>query len=195
MNREIAEINYNRGNGNGDIDLLHPMGIETKKSLLSKIHTKNQYIRRLLCENESLRQQIDKLNEKNLQLDICLKQTTNQLTKANSDIVELRRQNSLNADETMLLNQKLEEFSKQMQSLEKEKLKYQTDLLCLGQEIHRRVNKWNDVFRKKRDRFPQLVNEIAAQQVIEQSQSTIYNESKRHDEIKIAEINILSQVI
>lgn len=194
LNREIAQNSYNRADGNGDVDSPQPMGIDTKKSLLSKIHTKNQYIRRLLCENEALRHQIDKLNERNLQLDICLKQTTNQLTKANSDIVELKRQNNLSADDIMMLNQRLDEIGQEMHYMEKEKLKYQTDILFLGQEIHKRVNKWNDALRKKRERAPQLTTGFMEQQM-GQKPTHVYQEIKNVDDSKrVDEVIILSQV-
>lgn len=130
------------------------MGIDTKKDLLSKIHTKNKYIKRLLCENDSLRQQIDQLNEKNIQLDICLKQTTNRLAKANGDLMELKRQNTIGAEDIAVLNNKIRDISQQMCNMEKEKLKYQTDILFLGQEIHKRVDRWNDALRNKRQRMP-----------------------------------------
>lgn len=156
LNRELAECTYNRAPtemGDGDSSM-HPMGIDTKKDLLYKIHTKNSYIKRLLCENDSLRLQINQLNDKNIHLDICLKQTTNRLVKTNGDLMELKRQNTISAEDIVVLNNKIAEISQQMCVLEKEKLKYQTDILFLGQEIHKRVDRWQEALKEKRQRQP-----------------------------------------
>lgn len=200
LNHEIAHNVYNRGTGIGDADSsAHPMGIDTKKDLLSRIHTKNKYIKRLLCENDSLRQQIDTLNEKNVQLDICLKQTTNRLTKANSDLLELQRQNSISADDILILNNKIREISQQMCNMEKEKVKYQTDILFLGQEIHKRVDRWNDALRHKREKEPRVQNaSVSDDEGAHLIGNDLMRENIRQDlkelEKDRMEISVLSQV-
>lgn len=140
------------------------------------------------------------LNEKNVQLDICLKQTTNRLTKANSDLLELQRQNSISADDILILNNKIKDISQQMCNMEKEKVKYQTDILFLGQEIHRRVDRWNDALRHKRDKDPRVLGESVSDD--DGPRLPIANdsirESIRHDlkelEKDRMEVSILSQV-
>lgn len=181
--------------GDGDSSM-HPMGIDMKKDLLSKIHTKNKYIKRLLCENDALRQQIDQLNEKNIQLDICLKQTTNRLTKANGDLMELKRQNSISGEDIVVLNNKIKDISQQMCTLEQEKLKYQTDISFLGQEIHKRIDQWNATLRKERKRMPPVADSDGAAEVNERhmERGPVGRQAIRDSQNERLEVSILSQV-
>lgn len=181
--------------GDGDSSIMHPMGIDTKKDLLFKIHTKNKYIKRLLCENDALRQQIDQLNEKNMQLDICLRQTTNRLTKTNSDLMELKRQNTISADDIVVLNAKIRDISQQMCKMEKEKLKYQTDILLLGQEIHRRMDRWGEVLQTKRQRSSPAESNVPSEQFEPKERRTMTAKSVQGStEHNRLEVTVLSQV-
>lgn len=201
LNREIAQNVYNRGadsGGGADVDSLHPMGIDTKKDLLSRIHMKNKYIKRLLCENESLRHDIDMQNEQNIQLDICLRQTTDRLTKAHSDLLELNRQNTISAEEIVILNNKIKDISRQMTIMEKDKLKYRNDILFLGQEIHKRVDKWNDTLRTKRGNLAGTRQDVDG--AMDTSKGRVSSHANEFYDANVgdgehSEISVLSQVM
>lgn len=157
LNREIAEYVYNKkssieasgGNATTDTDLLESMASETKKDLLCKIHVKNKYIKRLLSENDSLKEEVNQQNEQILLLNVSLKQTVHKLNKAIGDLMEQKQQNHMTVDDIADLHAKINSVREQMTRIEEDKQKYKNDVLYLGDEMQKKINQWNEVLKRK----------------------------------------------
>lgn len=203
LNREIAQHVFNRkestenGTGHasngGDMDSLQPLEIDKKKDLLYKIYVKNKYIKRLLSENEALREDIERQKEEILLLNVSLKQTTHKLTKTIGDLSEQKNRNHMTADDMADLHAKINSVREQMTRIESDKQKYKHDVLYLGDEIQKKINQWNDLLKRKysqADAHP----ENAIRDNTEASFSEMDANQQRYDENRF-EVNVLSQAI
>lgn len=214
MNREIAEYVYNKkystetsgGNATTDTDLLQSMASETKKDLLYKVHVKNKYIKRLLGENDSLKEEINQQNEQILLLNVSLKQTAYKLNKAIGDLTEQKQQNHMTVDDIADLHEKINSVREQMGRIEEDKQKYKHDVLYLGDEIQKKINQWNEVLKRKYSSFQidgnNDVNETSKIDISSKQHVADVNEYLRddvmalsqHDETRF-EVDVLSKAI
>lgn len=221
MNREIAQYVYNNKSAlevenanvasNADAESLQPLTIDTKKDLLYKIHTKNKYIKRLLSENDALKEETERQSEQILLLNVSLKQTAHKLTKAIGDLLEQKKRNHMTADDMADLHAKINTVREQMTRIEHDKQKYKHDVLYLGDEIQKKINQWNEMLKKKYSEYSSAaqsnfnVGTIGASGKCHGNESNV-NQAQCHfsDGIDIDqrlseenrfEINILSQAI
>lgn len=130
-----------------DGDSSQLMGIDTTKNLLYKIHIKNKYIKRLLCENSVLKEENNRQTEQILLLNVNLKQTAHKLTKAIGEMFDQKRQNRLSTDDIAHLHTKIANVRKQMARIERDKRKYKHNIVYLGEEIQNKILQWNDVLK------------------------------------------------
>lgn len=163
MNREIAENVYNKalrtdqneektlsGNDSGENnDLFSAQQNESRKDLLYRIHLKNKYIKRLLCEHGSMIEMNAKQKEEILLLHVSLKQKNHQLEKAIAELITEKQSNRLNAENVDKLQNKIASVRKRMTKIEQEKRKYKNDIICLGEEIQKKINHWNELLAIK----------------------------------------------
>lgn len=197
LNREIAEYVYNKkaesGAGVTDTDPVQSIANETKKDLLYKIHVKNKYIKRLLSENDLLKEKIDHQNEKILLLNVSLKQTAHKLNKAIGDLTEQKQQNHMTVDDIADLHAKINSVREQMTRIELDKQKYKHDVLYLGDEIQKKINQWNEVLKKKYNHFQCDDNDVKSNEMprTDFKEETILGQ---YDENRF-EVNVLSQAI
>lgn len=210
MNREIAECVFNKtssteasgGNATTDTDLLQSMASETKKDLLYKVHVKNKYIRRLLGENDSLKQEVNEQNEQILLLNVSLKQAAHKLNKAIGDLTEQTQRNHMTVDDVADLHAKINSVREQMSRIEEDKQKYKHDVLYLGDEIQKRINQWNEVLRRK---YSSLLDgdetgkiDMGSKQHVNGAHAFLRDDdvmaSGQHDDTRF-EMNVLSQAI
>lgn len=187
---------------NGDADSLQPLAIDTKKDLLYKIHVKNQYIKRLLGENEALKVEIDQQKEQILLLNVSLKQTAHKLSKAIGDLSEQKSRNHMTADDMTDLHAKINAVQEQMTRIELDKQKYKHDVLYLGDEIQKKINQWNELLKKKYTNYQSSDNiDVGANDEIKAFDTAIDQSQNRSDEPPTSycdnrfEVNILSQAI
>lgn len=212
LNREIAQHIFNKKSSNedgtvnasnsADADSLQPLAIDTKKDLLCKIHVKNKYIKRLLSENDALKEEIEHHKEQILVLNVSLKQMAHKLTNAIGDLSEQKSRNHMTADDMADLHVKINSVREQMTRIEMDKQKYKHDVLYLGDEIQKKINQWNELLRRKYSNY-QANDKLALDanieiknlddNAIDQSGSNDIDEM-RYDETRF-EVNVLSQAI
>lgn len=190
----------NASNG-ADADSLQPLAIDTKKDLLYKIHVKNQYIKRLLGENDKLKVEIDQQKEQILLLNVSLKQTAHKLSKAIGDLSEQKSRNHMTADDMADLHAKINSVQEQMTRIEQDKQKYKHDVLYLGDEIQKKINQWNELLKKKYSGYQSSDINVVANDKIKQLDTNIDQVASGLDEKYTAhcdnrfEVNVLSQAI
>lgn len=213
LNREIAQHIFNKKASNedgtvnasnsADADSLQPLAIDTKKDLLCKIHVKNKYIKRLLSENDALKEEIERQKEQILVLNVSLKQTAHKLTKAIGDLSEQKSRNHMTADDMADLHAKINSVREQMTRIEFDKQKYKHDVLYLGDEIQKKINQWNELLRRKysnyqtSDKIETIIDgnvEIKNFDDNAVDQSASNDDEMRYDENRF-EVNVLSQAI
>lgn len=161
MNREIAQNVYNKaftdeigGNaaatgGAGVDDSSQSLGIDTKKDLLYKIHIKNKYIKRLLCEHSALIETNNRQRDEILMLNVSLKQSAHKLTETLAELIEQKKQNRMSADDIARLHKKITDVRRQMSRIEQDKRQYKNDIVCLGNEIQKKIDQWNGMLQTK----------------------------------------------
>ncbi|XP_055318324.1 uncharacterized protein LOC129576756 [Sitodiplosis mosellana] len=217
LNREIAQHVFNKkattNNEDGTVNAsnsadadssLHPLAIDTKKDLLCKIHVKNKYIKRLLSENDALKEEIGRQQEQILVLNVSLKQTAYKLTKAIGDLSEQKSRNHMTADDMADLHAKINSVREQMTRIEFDKQKYKHDVLYLGDEIQKKINQWNELLRRKysNHQTDDKVTTLDANVKIKNFDDNAIGPSngannvidERYDENRF-EVNVLSQAI
>lgn len=214
LNREIAQHVFNKKASNkdrtvnvsnsGDADSPQPFSIDTKKDLLYKIHVKNKYIKRLLSENDAMKEEIDRQKEEILILNVSLKQTAHRLTKAIGDLSEQTIRQHMTADDMTDLHAKINSVREQMTQIEYDKQKYKNDVLYLGEEIQKKINQWNELLKKK---FSSTQQKSDAKTIIAGSNEIInvddgiidpneIDANGLHDrDENLFEVNVLSQAI
>lgn len=214
LNREIAQHVFNKkastedsgtvnASNNADADsALLPLAVDTKRDLLYKIHVKNKYIKRLLSENEALKEEIEQQKQQILVLNVSLKQTTHKLTKAIGELSEQKNQNHMTADDMTDLHAKINSVREQMTRIEMDKQKYKHDVLYLGDEIQKKIIQWNEMLKRKCIRY-QIADKTfddhnEENKPIDNGIDRIANEiaanHSNQDENRF-EVNILSQAI
>lgn len=150
LNREIAQSVYNKSSADAaDSDSTQPLRIDTKKDLLYKIHIKNKYIKRLLCEYGALKDENERLKEQVLMLNVNLKQAAHKLTEAIIESMEQKRQHHLSTDDIVSLHTKIIDVRQEMARIETDKQQFKRDILNLGDEIQRKIDQWNEKLKKK----------------------------------------------
>lgn len=219
MNREIAQYVYNKKASNDDtsvntsahigdaaVDSPKTLAIETKKDLLSKIHVKNKYIKRLIIENDAHKEEINRQKEQILLLNVSLKQTAHKLTKAIGDLLEQKKQNHMTANDMADLHAKINSVREQMTRIEYDKQKYKHDVLYLGDEIQKKINHWNEMLKRKYENYhddcddvkPNTIETIENISDIQSKHQDDYQQLKHNNEYmqeNHIEVNVLSQAI
>lgn len=163
---------------------------------------KNKYIKRLLSENDALKEEIEHDKEQILVLNVSLKQMAHKLNKAIGDLSEQKSRNHMTSDDMADLHAKINSVREQMTRIEMDKQKYKHDVLYLGDEIQKKINQWNELLRRKYSNY-QANDKMALDanveiknlddNTIDQSGSNDIDEM-RYDENRF-EVNVLSQAI
>lgn len=199
MNRELAQNVYSKSLADTtDGDSLQPMAIDTKKELFLKIHLKNKYIKRLLCENDALKMEIQQQNEKIVDLNVDLKQTVHKLNRALNELTEQKQQNTLSTDDIATLHTKIIEVRNQMKKIEQDKSKYKTDILFLGEEIRKKIEQWHEILKNK---YKTNVDAVADPMAEERVNILAAVPMKMDDDVQMdmeknrLEINVLSEAV
>lgn len=158
---------------------------------------KNKYIKRLLIENEAHKDEINRQNEQILMLNISLKQTSHKLNQAIVDLTEQKQRNHMNSGDMSELHVKLTSVRDQMTRIEEDKQTYTQNILHLGDEIHKKINQWNDLLKLKyqnADRDDDIPDE-AADIFNERDFKPVKAAMSKADEESRFEVSVLSQAI
>lgn len=85
-------------------------------------------------------------------LNISLKHTAHKLNQAIADLSEEKQQNHVHSDDMNDLHAKLSNFREQMTRIEEDKHMYKQNILHLGDQIHTKINQWNELLMLKYER-------------------------------------------
>lgn len=162
LNREIAQNVYNKAyadendgqatiasGGAGVDDSSQSLGIDTKRDLLYKIHIKNKYIKRLLCEHGALIETNSRQRDEILMLNVSLKQSAHKLAETLAELIEQKKQNRMYAEDIARSHKKIIDVRRQMARIEQDKRQYKNDIVCLGDEIQKKIDQWNGMLQSK----------------------------------------------
>lgn len=209
LNREIAHNVYNKAftdenDGNAVVggrdgagvivnDSSQSLGIDTKKDLLYKIHIKNKYIKRLLCEHSALIETNNRQRDEILMLNVSLKQSAHKLTETLAELIEQKEQNRVSADDIARLHRKIIDVRRQMSRIEQDKRQYKNDIVCMGNEIQKKIDQWNSMLQSKYTNINVTDANSARVQCTETA--TVANEIVCSDDTNRMEIETLSKAV
>lgn len=182
-----------RGGGDtaGADDSSDTLGIDTKKELLYRIHLKNKYIKRLLCEHSALIETTTRQRNEILTLNVSLKQSAHRLAETLAALLEQKQLNRSSAEDIERLHKKIADIKRQMARIEQDKRQYKNDIECLGEEIQKKIKHWNRMLQSKYEN----INELDATKVAKESDQSAAIPNESNGDVDRLEIEALSDAV
>lgn len=131
-----------------------------------------------------------KQKEEILMLHVTLKQKSHQLEETIAELINEKQSNRLNKENIGKLQMKITDVRNRMTKIENEKRKYKNDIVCLGDEIQKKIKHWNEMLTAK---YLNIENENEKRTLDEYQMEQ--NEQITRNENKQIEIDALTKAI